>query len=140
MVERKGVHLLRPLIEKHQEWHWVLVGRPDDFSPNAWQFPNMTYFPFVPDEKLRNLYAAADVLVHPSIGEGITLIVSECMACGTPVIISMESLHEVDEADRTLFFPILPETRQIEITLAHVFESNTIVMRENIRAYALKTI
>lgn len=31
LVERKGVHLIRPLIEKHQEWFWVLVGRPDDF-------------------------------------------------------------------------------------------------------------
>jgi len=32
LVERKGVHLLPPIIERHPNWFWVLVGRPDDFN------------------------------------------------------------------------------------------------------------
>ncbi|MFT3894640.1 MAG: glycosyltransferase family 4 protein [Anaerolineales bacterium] len=92
MVERKGVHLLKPLIERHGEWHWVMVGRPDDYDPGEWNFPNLTYFRNASENDLRELYASADLLVHPSTGEGVTLIASESLASGTPVVIS-ENLY-----------------------------------------------
>jgi glycosyltransferase involved in cell wall biosynthesis len=139
MVERKGVNLIRPLIGKYKDWHWVFVGRPDDFNPSDWNLPNLTHLQGISESELRDLYAASDLLVHPSLGEGITLTVSECMACGTPVIISEESLHEIAQADWNLFFPIVPETKAIEQALVHALENQQRLneMRIKIREYAI---
>ncbi len=114
LVERKGVHLIRPLIEKHQEWFWVLVGRPDDFNPSEWQLPNLKHLQDLPENELSKLFASADILIHPSVGEGITLTVSNSLACGTPVIISEESLSELVAEARKLFYAVLPEINDIE--------------------------
>jgi glycosyltransferase involved in cell wall biosynthesis len=119
LVERKGVHLIRPLIEKHREWHWIFVGRPDDFNPQEWHLPNLKYFQDVSDTQLRRLYASADLLVHPSVGEGITLIALESMASGTPVVISDESLYGLKASERNLFFGVKLDTNSIEEALRH---------------------
>ncbi|MBI1795138.1 MAG: glycosyltransferase family 4 protein [Chloroflexi bacterium] len=139
MVERKGVRLIRPLIEKHKDWHWVLVGRPDDYSPANWGLPNLTYFENVSEETLRDLYASADLLVHPSKGEGFTLTASECMACGTPIVISKESLFEINEADRGLFFPVAPETADIEHATSEALKEpeRLALLRAKVRDYAV---
>lgn len=121
MVERKGIHLIRPLIQKHQEWHWLLVGRPDDFNPGEWGYSNISYFPYATEHQLREFYGCADVLVHPSIGEGLTLVVAESLAAGTPVVVSEESLYEIDKTDRNLFFASLPESKSIEENLIRAF-------------------
>ena len=114
LVERKGVHLIRPLIEKYQDWFWVLVGRPDDFNPSAWKFPNLRHLQDLSEDELSRLFSAADILVHPSVGEGITLTVSNSLACGTPVLISEESLYELDVEARKLFYAVSPEINDIE--------------------------
>lgn len=114
LVERKGIHLIRPLIEKHQEWFWVFVGRPDDFVPDEWQLPNLIHMQDVSEDELSKLFASADILLHPSVGEGVTLTVFNSLACGTPVVISEESLSELDIESRKLFFSVLPETKDIE--------------------------
>ena len=120
MVERKGVGLLHPLIEKHKAWHWVLVGRPDDYDPGSWQAPNLTYYPRLSELELRQIYASADVLVHPSRGEGFTLVASESMASGTPVIISKELLYELAEPERDLFYPIVPDVPSLEAAIERI--------------------
>ena len=51
---------------------------------------------FVPEEDLPPLYAAADVLAYPSLGEGFGFPVAEAMATGTPVVTSaVTSMPEV---------------------------------------------
>jgi glycosyltransferase involved in cell wall biosynthesis len=51
---------------------------------------------FVPDERLPDLYRAAEVFVYPSLYEGFGLPPLEAMACGCPVISSTcGSLGEV---------------------------------------------
>jgi len=142
MVERKGVHLIRSLIEKHKEWSWILVGRPDDFNPADWHASNLTYYKNVSEQELRELYASADLLVHPSTGEGITLVVSESLASGTPVIVSQESLYEVDKRDRSLFFAIQPDSNDIEETLVKALADpqSLTKLRERCRDYALKRL
>ena len=42
----------------------------------------------VPREELAAVYAAADVMVSPSLAEGHALAPMECLACGTPVVAS----------------------------------------------------
>ena len=72
----------------------------------------------------RELLAAADVVVHPSKGEGITLVVSESMASGTPVIISTESLYEVPPEERGLFFAVSLEADSIEAAVLRLTSMN----------------
>ena len=139
MVERKGVHLIRPLIQKHGEWHWVLVGRPDDFDPTEWKSTNLTYFKNATEQQLKEFYAIADLLVHPSVGEGVTLVVSESLASGTPVILSYESLHEVRNEDRHLFLGVMPETASIEEKIVHALadQDGLSALRQSCREFAL---
>ena len=142
MVERKGVHLIKPLVAKHQEWYWVFVGRPDDFNPGEWGMINLTYINNATEHQLREIYSFADVLVHPSTGEGVTLIVSESLASGTPVIISEESLYEIHESDRDVFIPTRPDTSSIEdslvMTLADMHRLKK--LRSRCRDYALNRL
>lgn len=142
MVERKGVHLIRPLIERHKDWHWVFVGRPDDFNPKEWQASNLTYFQNASEQQLKELYSSADLLVHPSVGEGLTLIVSESLASGTPVVISQESLYEVDNKDHNLFFSTQPETNDIENKLVRALSDHQHLeeLRSACRKYALNRL
>jgi phosphatidyl-myo-inositol dimannoside synthase len=142
MVERKGVHLIRPLIERHKEWRWILVGRPDDYNPGGWLLENLTYYQNVSENELKNLYASADLLVHPSRGEGITLAVSESMACGTPVLVSNESLDKINKEGRELFYSVTPETLDIERKLNSVLQNINQLdeLRIKVREYALSRL
>ena len=142
MVERKGVHLIQPLIEKYNGWHWVLVGRPDDYNPAKWLYSNLTYYQYASEQQLRDLYASADLLVHPSVGEGITLTVSESLSSGTPVIISSESLHDVAEKDRRVFIPVSPLIEEIEDALLLAFADMGELRKKGVlcREYALNRL
>ncbi|HEY2731275.1 MAG TPA: glycosyltransferase family 4 protein, partial [Polyangia bacterium] len=42
--------------------------------------------PHVPKAELGELYAAADVLAFPTLGDGFGLVIQEAMCSGTPVI------------------------------------------------------
>ena len=66
----------------------------------------------VPREELPAVYAAADVMVSPSLAEGHALAPMECLACGTPVVASgISGLRETveHEANGLLVPPGDPE-------------------------------
>ena len=44
------------------------------------------YSPPVPRRELAALYAAADLVVFPTLGDGFGLVIQEAMCCGTPVL------------------------------------------------------
>lgn len=62
--------------------------------------------PFIPDDALPGLYAAAGLFVMPSLAEGFGLPLLEAMACGAPCIASNRSaLPEVLARSDALFNP-----------------------------------
>ena len=44
------------------------------------------HWPHVPKAELAPRYAAADLLVFPTLGDGFGLVIQEAMCCGTPVV------------------------------------------------------
>jgi glycosyltransferase involved in cell wall biosynthesis len=67
---------------------------------------SVTFVPYVTDELLPMVYAAADLLVFPSFEEGFGLPIIEAMACGTPVVCSnAASMQEVAGDAAAMFDP-----------------------------------
>ena len=87
-VEKKGVRLLRPLIEATPSCDWLLIGRAGDVDPAKWRLANVKLLAPMKPVELRSYYAAADLLVLPSHGEGFPVVAQEAMACGTPALLS----------------------------------------------------
>ena len=91
-------------------WKLVLVGKADNARRGVRKAvtdlaleKDVIFTGYVPDEHLPYLYAAAKMLVFPSLWEGFGIPVIEAMACGCPVICSnVASLPEV-AGDATLF-------------------------------------
>ena len=40
----------------------------------------------IKNDKLKKYYSSSDVMVQPSIEEGLSLVIAEALACGCPVI------------------------------------------------------
>lgn len=59
---------------------------------------------FVPEEDKPSIYAAAEALTFPSLGEGFGLPIVEAFACGTPVLTSNVSCMPEVAGDAALFF------------------------------------
>jgi len=93
------------------------------------------FIPYVAQELLPKVYAAADLLVMPSTIEGFGLPVLEAMASGTPVVCSRAaSLPEVG-GDAVLYFD--PSSSE---ELADVIERilSSRILQENLRAKGLE--
>ncbi len=62
------------------------------------------YLGFLPEEDKPGIYAAADALTFPSLGEGFGLPIIEAFASGTPVLTSNVSCMPEVAGDAALFF------------------------------------
>jgi glycosyltransferase involved in cell wall biosynthesis len=91
--KRKGFHLLEAALKQLSNTSWkdcielVVFGANRPKEPLDLGFP-IHYLGKLQDElSLRVAYAAADVLIAPSIEEAFGQVASESLACGTPVIV-----------------------------------------------------
>ena len=92
------------------------------------------FVPYVGQQLLPKVYAAADMLVMPSRIEGFGLPVLEAMACGTPVVCShAASLPEVGGEAVRYFDPSSPE--DLADAIEQVLSSKE--LRESLRAKGL---
>ncbi len=83
----KGFEVVRSLIDRLPQVHWVLALRgdsPDGLAPKS----NVTVLRNLQHDRVPALYSAADFSVCPSLYEPFGYVVAESLACGTPAISS----------------------------------------------------
>ncbi len=121
LAPRKGVHYLlqaMPRIIKHSpEAILFVVGEGPlkqylvDLSRRLDLQNSVMFLGYVSDEKIRSLFAFADVVVVPSIFEGCPLVLLEAMAAGKPVVAS--AVHGITEVIKPDFSGLLVEPGSI---------------------------
>jgi glycosyltransferase involved in cell wall biosynthesis len=100
-VEKKGLPVLRELAQRLPQAHWLVAGW-GPLDPASWQLPNVTVLRSPGTDELSTLYQAADLLVLPSVGEGVPLSVQEAMACGTPALVGEETAAGIPDSGDVL--------------------------------------
>ena len=93
-VEKKGLHIIEALARRLGDVTWILAGW-GPIDPHSWGLPNVRVISDRRGAALVPLYQAADLLVLPSVGEGLPLVVQEAMSCGTPVITGEDTAASV---------------------------------------------
>lgn len=90
---RKGFHLLQAALKRLSEAGWsdrlelVIFGASAPEQPIDLGFKAHYLGKLHDDRTLRLAYAAADVMIAPSIEEAFGQTASESLACGTPVVV-----------------------------------------------------
>lgn len=86
-VEKKGLVVLRRIAASMTEAHFIFLGQ-GPIDPGAWELANVKVVGAVGQQELARYYQAADLLVLPSVGEGLPLVVQEAMSAGLPAAVS----------------------------------------------------
>jgi glycosyltransferase involved in cell wall biosynthesis len=94
MVPKKGFQKL--LEARGPEYEMVLVGpgRIPGHIPAGVRFLGP-----VDRKELRDLYQASDIFAFPAVGEMLTLVMQEAMACGLPVVTTAEEAYSYYDLD-----------------------------------------
>jgi glycosyltransferase involved in cell wall biosynthesis len=92
--------------------------------------------PFVPQEKLPELYRTASVFVLPSLQDGFGMVVYEAAACGLPVIITENVGAEIRDGQDGYIVPIRdPDTLSDRLLRLYQDDHLRRVMGESARLY-----
>lgn len=84
-VEKKGLPILRRLATAMPHIRWLICGWGDE-RPEDWGLANVEVRRNLDGTQIRRAYGEADLLVLPSVGEGLPLVVQEALALGLAVI------------------------------------------------------
>jgi phosphatidylinositol alpha-1,6-mannosyltransferase len=113
-VEETGLPILEELAHRLTDVSWVFAGR-GPLDPRLWQCPHVHVFDGLRGAAVVPLYQAADLLVLPSVGEGLPLAVQESMSCGTPALVGEDTADAVGAAPNLLFTSHVGGARTIDV-------------------------
>jgi len=75
------------VLRRRDDIHFVIVGPAnDDFAVPPWCCDRVTQVGPVPPEEVPGYMQVADVLIHPSLTDGVPRVVMEALAAETPVL------------------------------------------------------
>jgi glycosyltransferase involved in cell wall biosynthesis len=97
-VEKKGLDVLRRAAALGSDIDWVFAGW-GGLDPTAWGLANVIVCRSLTQATLAPLYRASDVLVLPSTGEGLPLVLQEAMASGLACVLNAETAAADDRLD-----------------------------------------
>jgi glycosyltransferase involved in cell wall biosynthesis len=89
-VETKGLRTIEKLAKRLPDVTFALAGW-GPIDPRGWNMRNVRVFGSLRGATLVPLYRAANLLVLPSLGEGLPLVVQESLACGTPALVESDT-------------------------------------------------
>lgn len=101
-VEKKGLHVLKELARRLTDVSWAFAGW-GPMDPEDWHAPHVHVFRDRRGAALVPLYQAADLLVLPSVGEGLPLVVQEAMSCGIPAMVGEDTAAAIGAPPGTVF-------------------------------------
>lgn len=84
-VEKKGLPIVRRLAAAMPHIRWLICGWGDE-RPEDWGLANVEVRRNLDGTQLRQAYDEAHLLVLPSVGEGLPLVVQEALALGLAVV------------------------------------------------------
>jgi glycosyltransferase involved in cell wall biosynthesis len=80
-LKLKGIDLILEAAKSFPNAHFTIIGFPDDYKfqdkPN-----NLTTYPYVSNDELKDLYAKNEFYIQASISEGFPNAICEAMMCG----------------------------------------------------------
>jgi glycosyltransferase involved in cell wall biosynthesis len=91
LTKMKGIETLERaiprIVDRRPDLHFVLAGPPtQQLDLTAESRDHVTILGAVPPKEMPRLYTNADVLVHPSLTEGLPLVLIEALLSGVPVV------------------------------------------------------
>jgi glycosyltransferase involved in cell wall biosynthesis len=140
LLHQKGIDTFVKLMHEltDDKYHFVICGQGGDFEKliKKYQIPSSryTYLGYVPNQKLRQVYAQAYALVLPSYFENLPITLLEAMAQGVPCIATdVGGVGEIIQDGKTGF---LVKKGDVEGIKKKLIGLNNIVKRSQLIAAA----
>lgn len=128
---RKGFHLLQAALRNLSQSGWgdrielVVFGSSKPDKPIDLGFPVHYLGKLQDDLSLRLAYAAADVMIAPSIEEAFGQTASESLACGTPVVVFTNTgLKDIVDHQQNGYVASYCDTEDLAKGIAWVLEDS----------------
>lgn len=80
-IKKKGVDVLLKVAAQMTDVQFVVVGVAENVQRLLQPSPNITFYPFLPQEELLSYYQRAKVFCQPSLHEGMPNTLCEAMLC-----------------------------------------------------------
>ncbi len=134
-IEKKGLDKIKELASVFSNISWVLVGE-GNINPKLWKLNNVVVFSKVNRETITDFYKASDLLVLPSKGEGLPVVIQEALSCGLPAITNKEIIDAYPQIKEIIYTTENSDIDSWEKELNKILESSNKIESSNLVKFA----